>query len=150
MSTRPFARRWLADQPESARRSAGNMAVIVPCQLLLIIVATALTSPGRASYNRAHGGLFIVSILVVAMFLAVKGKLTTMLGHTWRTALRPGQATLPQIVDALTVLSLLIALATLAFIVDLSFFTHGFRIGGGIAVSLLLVVKAFVQRWTAT
>lgn len=94
--------------------------------------------------------LFIVSILVVLLFFTVREKLTTMLGHTWQTALRPGQATLLQIVDALTVLSLLIALVTLAFIVDLSFFKHGFRIGGAIAVSLVLVMKAFVQRWTAT
>lgn len=126
------------------------MVMILAGQLLLIIVATKLTSPERASYNRAHGMLFIASIIVVLMFVAVKGKLTTMLGHTWLTALRPGQATLPQIVDALTVLSLLIALVTLTFIVDLSFFKHGFRIGGAIAVSLFLVMKAFVQRWTAS
>lgn len=126
------------------------MVVIVACQLLFIVVVTKLTSPERASYNRAHGMLFIFSILVVLMFLTVKGKLTTMLGHTWRTTLRPGLATLPQVVDALTVLSLLIALVSLAFIVDLSFFKHGFRMGGAIAVSLVLVVKAFVQRWTAT
>lgn len=94
--------------------------------------------------------LFIVSILVVLMFFTVKEKLTTMLGHTWRTAVRPGQATLPQIVDAMTVLSLLIALASIAFIVDLSFFKHGFRVGGSIAVMLVLVAKAFVQRWKAT
>ena len=126
------------------------MVMILAGQLLLIIVATKLTSPERASYNRAHGMLFIASTIVILMFVAVKGKLTTMLDHTWRTALRPGQATLPQIVNALTVLSLLIALVSLAFIVDLSFFKHGFRIGGAIAVSLVLVMRAFVQRWTAT
>lgn len=150
MRMKLFDRKWLADQPASARRSAGNMAVIVACQVLLTVVATTLTSPERPSYNRTHGMLFIVSILVVLMFFTVKEKLTTMLGHTWRTAVRPGQATLPQIVDAMTVLSLLIALASIAFIVDLSFFKHGFRVGGSIAVMLVLVAKAFVQRWKAT
>lgn len=150
MTVKPFYRKWFADQPASVRKRAGNLAVIVACQLLLIVVATKLTSPTRASYLRTHGMLFIMSILVVLMFLTIKGKLTEMLGHTWQTALRPKQASLQHIVDALTVLSLLIALISIAFVVDLSFFKHGFRIGGSIVVMLVLVAKAFVRRWKAT
>jgi hypothetical protein len=73
-----------------------------------------------------------------------------MLGHTWQITLRPGRATLPEIVDALRILSLLIALVTLAFVVDLAFFKHGFRIGGGIAVTIFLALKSMIQRWTST
>ncbi|HEX3159245.1 MAG TPA: hypothetical protein VHQ45_12055, partial [Gemmatimonadaceae bacterium] len=75
------------------------------------------------------------------------------LRHTWQTALRPGQATLPEVADALAVTSLLVALASLAslaFVVDLAFFRRGFTIGGSITVSLILLGKAFRERWRAT
>jgi hypothetical protein len=123
--------------------------VIVAGQLV-IVGATLTASPERASYNRAHGMLFIVSILAILVFFTIKGILATMLRHTWQTALRPGQATLPEVADALAVTSLLVALASLAFVVDLAFFRRGFTIGGSITVSLILLGKAFRERWRAT
>lgn len=144
-----FDRKWWADQPEDARTSATNLGIMLIGQFAIVITAL-ITSPDHPSYHKVHGGLFIVSTVAVLIFFALKGALRTMLRHTWSTFARPHQATLPQVVDAMRILMLTVALVSLTFIVDLSFFRHGFRIGGAAAVSLFLVGKAIVEMWRAT
>lgn len=148
MSVKFFDRDWLVNQPEGARRSAGNLIVMLVIQLI-VVITTLTTPPDHGSYYKVHGGLFVASILLILAFLAVKGTLTMMLRHTWRTFVRPGKVALPEVVDALRVVTFVVALTSLTFIVDLSFFKHGFRIGGATAVSLYLVFKALRERWRA-
>lgn len=148
MGWRFFDRKWLADQPESARRSAANLGMMLLSQFA-IVIAAIITAPDHPSYHKVHGGLFIVSALAVLIFFVLKGALRTMLCHTWSTFARPHQATLPQVVDAMRVLMFTVALVSLTFIVDLAFFENGFRIGGAAAVSLFLVGKAILEKWRA-
>lgn len=123
------------------------MLVILLGQLCLVTLALTTPEPDPV-YVKLHGSLLIVSIFAILVFFAVKKPVAEMLRTTWSTALRPGHANPDEISDGLVVLSLVIALASVAFIVDFALFRKGFRIGATAAVTILLVARATFRRWT--
>jgi hypothetical protein len=117
-------------------------------QIIIGIVALS-TTPTESSYFKVHGGLFILSLLAILTVFIGRAQVVTMFRHSWSTLSGHKEAGLTEITDSFRVLSLVIAFVSLTFVVDLSFFKHGFRIGGVAAVSIFLFFKALIERWQA-
>lgn len=77
-SLRLFNRQWLSKQPESARRGTRDLALILATQVIIGIAALT-ASADRPSYYKAHGALFIISVLAVLAFFACKSTVADMI-----------------------------------------------------------------------